>query len=76
MRFPANCLIVSAVASLRPGNRFRAERNRTGRIHFFWTDSGGSSWEFYKKGASGKNYLQNSLYFGEIRRTFSANHVR
>lgn len=69
MKFPGNCLVVSIVASLRPGTRFRMDRNRMGRWHFFWTDAEGRSWEFYKKGASGKTYLQNSFYVGEIKRT-------
>lgn len=69
MKFLGNCLCVSLIASLRPGNRFRIGSNRLGRLHFFWTDRDGRSWEFYKKGASGKTYLQNSLYIGEIKRT-------
>lgn len=69
MKFPANCLVVALVASLRHGSKFRMERNRKGRWHFFWTDRYGFSWEFYCKGASSKSYLQNALYIGEIRRT-------
>jgi hypothetical protein len=69
MKFPGNCLIVSLIASALPGNRLRMKRNRMGRIHFYWQDKDGRSWEFYKRGASGRNYLQNSFYFGEIKRT-------
>ena len=69
MRFPGNCLCVALVASLRLGSRFRMKRNRLGRWHFFWTDRRGYSWEFYKKGSSGRTYIQNALYVGEIKRT-------
>lgn len=69
MKFPGNCLVVSLIASVKPGNKLRCDRNRMGRWHVFWQDSSGRSWEFYKKGASGRTYLQNSLYIGEIRRT-------
>lgn len=68
LRFPANCLIVSLAASLLPGNRFAWKRNKAGRVHFFWRDSCGRSWEFYKAGSSRKGYLQNALYLGEVKR--------
>ena len=67
MRFPGNCLIVSFIASLKPGNRLLTKRNRLGRLHFFWESSDSRRWEFYKRGASGNTYLQNSLYVGEIK---------
>ena len=38
------------------------------RLHFYWQDRQGRSWEFYKRGASGRTYLQNSFYLGEIKR--------
>jgi hypothetical protein len=69
VKFPGNCLCVALLASLRPGTRLRIGRNRMGRKHFYWTDQHGRSWEFYKKGASGRTYFQNSLYIGEIKRT-------
>jgi hypothetical protein len=69
MKFPGNCLLVSLIASSLPGNRLRTKRNRMGRLHFYWQDRNGHSWEFYKRGASGLTYLQNSLYIGEIKRT-------
>lgn len=69
MRFPANCLVVAAIASLRPGNSMRWKRNRSGRVHFYWIDSNGRSWEFYTKGASGETYWRNSLRLGDIKRT-------
>lgn len=68
MKFPGNCLIVSLAMSALPGNRLRTKRNRMERLHFYWSDAQGRSWEFYKRGASGRNYLQNSLYIGEIKR--------
>jgi len=68
MKFPGNRLCVAFIAALRPGTRFRTGRNRMGRLHFYWTDRHGKSWEFYKKGASRRTYLQNSLYIGEIKR--------
>ena len=68
MRFPGNCLIVSIIAAAFPGNALKWKRNRLGRVHFYWKDKKGRSWEFYKRGASGKTYLQNSLYIGEVKR--------
>ena len=68
MRFPGNCLVVSLIAASLPGNRLATKRNRMGRRHFYWKDRQGRSWEFYKRGASGKTYLQNSFYIGEIKR--------
>ena len=67
-RFPGNCLLVSLLMAARPGNRMRTKRNRMGRLHFYWSDAQGRSWEFYKRGASGRTYIQNAVYFGEIRR--------
>lgn len=69
MRFPGNCLIVALIYAEVPGNRLRMKRNRMGRWHFYWTDADGRDWEFYRKGASGRTYLQNALYVGEIKRT-------
>lgn len=69
MRFPGNCLIVALTFAALPGNRLRTKRNRMGRLHFFWTDKRGRSWEFYKKGAGSKTYIENALYLGEVRRT-------
>jgi hypothetical protein len=68
MRFPGNCFVVSVIAALLPGKRLWYGRNRMGRIHFFWKDKYGRSWEFYKRGASSKTYLQNSIYIGEIKK--------
>lgn len=67
MKFPGNCLIVSLAMSIVPGRRLQVKRNRMGRLHFFWKAADGRSWEFYKRGASGKTYLQNSFYIGEIK---------
>jgi len=68
MRFPANCLIVSLAMAAFPGNRLRTKRNRMGRLHLYWSDARGRSWEFYKRGASSRTYLHNALYVGEIKR--------
>lgn len=68
MRFPGNCILVALYFSFVPGNRLRVKRNRAGRWHYYWTDRSGRSWEFYKKGASSRTYLQNAFYLGEIRR--------
>lgn len=68
MRFPGNCLIVSLAMAALPGNHLRVKRNRLGRWHVFWSDEQGREFEFYKKGASGKTYLQNAFYVGEIKR--------
>lgn len=68
MRFPGNCLLVALLGSIPPGARLHGKRNRSNRLHFYWTDRSGRSWEFYKKGASTRTYLQNLLYVGEVRR--------
>ena len=68
MKLPGNCLIVSLIMAAIPGNKLRTKRNRMGRMHFYWQDRQGRSWEFYKRGASGRTYLQNSFYLGEIKR--------
>jgi hypothetical protein len=67
VKFPGNCLVVSMAMACAPGSRLRTKRNRMGRLHFYWQTSDGRTWEFYKRGASGKNYLQNALYVGEIK---------
>jgi hypothetical protein len=67
MKFPGNCLLVSLAMAAIPGNRLCKKRNRMGRMHFYWSSADGRSWEFYKRGASGKTYLQNSFYIGEIK---------
>lgn len=68
MRFPGNCVLVSLCAALMPGNRIRWKRNRCGRWHVFWQDRNGKTWEFYRKGASGRTYLRNLIYVGEVKR--------
>jgi hypothetical protein len=68
MRFPANCLVVAIVASCRRGSSLWCGRNKSGRLHFFWRDAAGRSWEFYTKGASTRSYLRNALTIGEIKR--------
>jgi hypothetical protein len=67
MRFPANCLIVTAVAAMF-GGRPRAVRNRAGRWHLYWLDADGLAFEFYTKGASRRSYLRNALTLGEVKR--------
>lgn len=69
MKFPGNCLCVSLIAAALPGNKLKICRNRSGRMHFYWRDKYGRSWEFYKKGASQRTYLKNSIYVGEVCRT-------
>lgn len=68
MRFPGNCLVVTLVYCLRRGNCLRRMRNRSGRLHFYWTDASGKAFEFYTKGASRRSYLRNAITFGEVRR--------
>lgn len=68
MRFPGNCLVVALVAGLRPSNRVHMARNAWGRWHWYWTDSNGVSWRFYRPQSGRRSYLRNSLYIGEIKR--------
>ena len=69
MRFPGNCLIVALAAVLKDGSRLYWKRNKVGRVHFYWRTKDGRRWEFYKRGASSRSYLQNAIYIGEIRET-------
>lgn len=76
MLFPGNCLLVAMLGAIPPGARLHGTVNQSGRRHFYWTDRHGFSWEFYKKGASSRTYLQNLLYIGEIRRTLPKTEFR
>jgi hypothetical protein len=68
MKFPGNCLLIAILASCKPGNVLQWKRNASGRMHVYWKDQYGHAWEFYKKGASKRTYLQNAFYVGEIKR--------
>jgi hypothetical protein len=67
MRFPANCVAVTAAAVLL-GQRPRTIRNRPGRLHVYWVNRRGEAFEFYTKGASLRSYWRNALTFGEVKR--------
>jgi len=67
IRFPANCIIVAAIACLKPGNRMHWARNQSGRWHCYWTRRDGRSFRFYKPRSGNRTYLQNTMYIGEIK---------